>query len=83
MCLIVIAVIITGKDQAEGLIEKAYIKSNQGNEISIVDFIEANLASFADEPDAKNQGFVEELAYLVVQECQRSVISETFFDCLS
>ena len=83
MCLIAITVIITGKDQAEGLIEKAYLGSDQGNELSIGDFIEANLASISDESDAKNESFVEELAYLVVQECQRSVVGETSFDCLS
>ena len=82
MCLITITVIITGKDQAD-LIEKAYLGSDQGNELSISDFIEANLASISDEPDAKNESFVEELAYLVVQECQRSVVGETSFDCLS
>jgi hypothetical protein len=83
VCLIAITVIITGKNQAEGLIEKAYLGSDQRNELSIGNFIEANLASISDEPDAKNESFVEELAYLVVQECQRSVVGETSFDCLS
>ena len=51
------------------------------------DFIEANLASLAEEPETKNKAFVEELAYLVVQECQVSISIdtqvETSFDCLS
>ena len=45
MCLFVIIVMITGKDQA-------YFRSDQGSELSIVDFIEAKFASFADEPDS-------------------------------